>query len=148
MLAGCTASPVHAPAPVARDAGPPHDAGPPRDATTTLLYVPPPDMGCPTLVSHDAGPPGRCSPILGSGELQSCPDGTIVHGTAAYECCPCTALDCGNPACCATAVCANATACRAVTCHGLPASCGGRANVDCDDFPEDCDEPCCPCTSC
>ena len=24
----------------------------------------------------------------------------------------------------------------------------GKVNFDCDDFPEDCDEPCCPCSTC
>ena len=30
----------------------------------------------------------------------------------------------------------------------VTASCGGKVNFDCDDFPEDCDEPCCPCSTC
>jgi hypothetical protein len=30
----------------------------------------------------------------------------------------------------------------------LPASCNGMVDTDCDDFPEDCDEPCCYCSNC
>jgi hypothetical protein len=46
-------------------------------------------------------------------------------------------------------VCAGNSACNTVTCtNSLPASCNGMTNADCDDFPEDCDEPCCRCSSC
>jgi hypothetical protein len=31
------------------------------------------------------------------------------------------------------------------TTGGLPPACNGVANGDCDDWPEDCDELCCPC---
>jgi hypothetical protein len=64
------------------------------------------------------------------------------------ECCPCTANDCGNPGCCAEQVCANNPQCSGLTCVPLPAMCNGMQNADCDDFPEDCDEPCCKCTMC
>ena len=64
------------------------------------------------------------------------------------QCCPCTAGDCGNAGCCAEAVCLNDAQCSGLVCKPLPSSCMGRVNADCDDFPEDCDEPCCKCTTC
>ncbi len=107
---------------------------------------------CGTQCNADAGP--GCSCPKGSGDTATCPRGDygvsggnpLGGGWAA--CCPCTANDCNNPACCAEAVCAGNPACNSVTCRTLPASCNGQVNWDCDDFPEDCDEPCCPCTSC
>ena len=50
--------------------------------------------------------------------------------------------------CCAESVCAGNSQCAGLTCKPLPASCNGKVNADCDDFPEDCDEPCCKCTNC
>ena len=49
---------------------------------------------------------------------------------------------------CGEAVCAGSSSCAGLTCKPLPASCNGQVNFDCDDFPEDCDEPCCPCSNC
>jgi hypothetical protein len=62
-------------------------------------------------------------------------------------CCPCTAKDCSESTanCCGEAVCAGNAGCGGLTCRPLPASCNGKVNADCDDFPEDCDEPCCEC---
>jgi hypothetical protein len=88
----------------------------------------------------------------GDGDTATCPAGDVgitsggIPGTV--QCCPCTAADCGNPVCCDQAVCAGDPRCGDVSCKPLPSSCGGKVNFDCDDFPEDCDEPCCPCTSC
>ncbi len=88
----------------------------------------------------------------GSGDTATCPAGYVgltsggIPGTV--QCCPCTANDCANPVCCDQSVCAGNPQCSGVSCKPLPSSCGGKVNFDCDDFPEDCDEPCCPCTSC
>jgi hypothetical protein len=67
-------------------------------------------------------------------------------------CCPCTANSCNNPnnfgqdaACCMASVCAGASTCTGSNCGALPASCNGQTDTDCDDWPEDCDEPCCAC---
>jgi hypothetical protein len=88
----------------------------------------------------------------GEGDVATCPDGMVGISMGAFpgtvECCPCTANDCGNPGCCAESVCAGNSACTGLTCKALPASCMGQVNFDCDDFPEDCDEPCCKCTTC
>jgi hypothetical protein len=87
----------------------------------------------------------------GSGDQMTCPDGFhdvhkgLFPGTD--ECCPCaTANDCNDVNCCGNAICANASACQGMQCRSLPASCNGQVSADCDDFPEDCDEPCCKCT--
>jgi hypothetical protein len=94
----------------------------------------------------------ECVCPKGEGDVATCPDGMvgITNGTfpGTVECCPCTASDCTNPGCCAEPVCAGNAACNGLTCNTLPASCNGQVNFDCDDFPEDCDEPCCKCTSC
>jgi hypothetical protein len=88
----------------------------------------------------------------GSGDTATCPAGMVgltsngIPGTV--ECCPCTANDCSNAVCCAESVCAGNSACAGLTCKPLPPSCNGTVNFDCDDFPEDCDEPCCPCSTC
>ncbi len=88
----------------------------------------------------------------GSGDTATCPDGFfgVYGGTLppVVECCPCTASDCGNAGCCAESVCAGSSQCAGLTCKPLPASCNGQVNADCDDFTEDCDEPCCKCTNC
>jgi hypothetical protein len=91
----------------------------------------------------------------GSGDTATCPAGMvgITNGgtlttPGTVECCPCTANDCGNAVCCDQAVCAGSSQCSPYTCKTLPASCNGQVNFDCDDFPEDCDEPCCPCSNC
>jgi hypothetical protein len=88
----------------------------------------------------------------GSGDTATCPAGMVGITSGGFpgtvECCPCTASDCTNAVCCAEAVCAGNASCSGLTCKTLPASCGGKVNFDCDDFPEDCDEPCCPCSTC
>jgi hypothetical protein len=91
-----------------------------------------------------------CSCPMGTGDTAMCPAGThgVSHGLD-YECCPCTANDCATDTnCCSETVCQGNSACTAVTCAPLPPSCNGMTNADCDDFPEDCDEPCCNCSSC
>ncbi|HEY8039217.1 MAG TPA: hypothetical protein VIF15_05455 [Polyangiaceae bacterium] len=102
--------------------------------------------------SCDAGgglDPG-CVCMTGSGDTATCPAGDhYVHkgglpGTD--ECCPCTVSNCGDYNCCGESVCAGNAACGNVTCRPLPSSCNGQVSADCDDFPEDCDEPCCECT--
>jgi hypothetical protein len=102
--------------------------------------------------SCDAGAtdPG-CVCVTGSGDTATCPQGThYVHkgpplgGTD--ECCPCTTSTCGDYNCCGESVCAGNAACSNMTCRPLPSSCNGQVSADCDDFPEDCDEPCCECT--
>ena len=96
-----------------------------------------------------------CVCPMGSGDAATCPQG--MHGVTKggslttpgiTECCPCTGSDCGDPTCCAESVCAGNSQCGGLTCNTLPASCNGQVNADCDDFPEDCDEPCCPCSMC
>ncbi|HZS36871.1 MAG TPA: hypothetical protein VFF06_08595 [Polyangia bacterium] len=88
----------------------------------------------------------------GSGDTATCPEGMLGVNKGGFpgslECCPCTTNDCGNAACCGETVCAGNPQCSQYTCKPLPASCNGQVNADCDDFPEDCDEPCCKCTSC
>jgi hypothetical protein len=104
----------------------------------------------PPQCSADAGLPNGCSCPTGSGDTQTCPSGThVVQGPKFAECCPCSTSDCANDVnCCGTAACANAANCQGLTCTTLPASCNGQVNTDCDDFPEDCDEPCCLCSQC
>jgi hypothetical protein len=95
--------------------------------------------------------PGEQLP-KGSGDTATCPEGMLGVTKGGFpgsvECCPCTANDCGNAACCGETVCAGNSQCSQYTCKPLPASCNGQVNADCDDFPEDCDEPCCKCTNC
>jgi hypothetical protein len=91
----------------------------------------------------------------GSGDTATCPAGFVgitnggsLTSPGTVECCPCSAADCTNAACCAETVCKGSSSCSGYTCNTLPASCNGQVNFDCDDFPEDCDEPCCPCSNC
>jgi hypothetical protein len=106
---------------------------------------------CQSQCKVDGSRTGCVCPV-GDGDTATCPAGDVgitsggIPGTV--QCCPCTANDCGNAVCCGEAVCANDPRCGDVSCKPLPSSCGGKVNFDCDDFPEDCDEPCCPCTSC
>jgi hypothetical protein len=89
-----------------------------------------------------------CVCQTGDGDTATCPKGMHSTGdpfTGGTECCPCTASDCGQPNCCGEDVCAGNASCGTFTCAPLPASCGGKVSADCDDFPEDCDEPCCEC---
>jgi hypothetical protein len=95
--------------------------------------------------------PGCVCPT-GDGDTATCPDGMFGISNNGFppqvECCPCTANDCSNAGCCAETVCAGNPACSGLTCNSLPPSCNGQVNADCDDFPEDCDEPCCKCSMC
>ncbi|MGZ3423190.1 MAG: hypothetical protein ACXWUG_24655 [Polyangiales bacterium] len=90
-----------------------------------------------------------CVCAEGSGDTATCPKGYhAVSGGPVMpnlECCPCAVKDCGDPNCCGEALCKGDPKCGMWTCHDLPASCGGKVSADCDDFPEDCDEPCCEC---
>ena len=103
----------------------------------------------PVCQPHCSMPDNGCTCPMGAGDNAMCPQGTIgvSHGLD-YECCPCTGDTCGNPGCCATQACANDPQCVGMNCVPLPAMCNGMQNADCDDFPEDCDEPCCPCRMC
>jgi hypothetical protein len=77
----------------------------------------------------------------------TCPMGFTegFGASGADQCCPCTTATCStDPSCCATAPCAGTASCPS-SCTPLAPACGGRVDTDCDDFPEDCDEPCCPC---
>jgi hypothetical protein len=67
------------------------------------------------------------------------------------QCCPCTASDCTDINCCPYDVCSGSSTCAGIPCmpvSSLPASCNGQVSTDCDDWPEDCDEPCCLCSEC
>jgi hypothetical protein len=94
--------------------------------------------------------PGCVCP-KGSGDTETCPVGDhVIHKGGPFggtdECCPCT--DCNDINCCGTDACKNSSACSGLTCKPLPPSCNGQVDSDCDDFPEDCDEPCCLCSQC
>jgi hypothetical protein len=98
--------------------------------------------------------PGCVCPS-GEGDVATCPSGmhAVTMGTigGTIECCPCSGSTCGDPNCCAEAECAGNAACGGLTCMPLnPSTCTDSSghlvvNADCDDFPEDCDEPCCAC---
>jgi hypothetical protein len=109
-------------------------------------------LGNPACTEHCALTGSECVCPDGQGDVATCPEGMVGHTNGAFpptvECCPCTANDCTNAACCGEAVCAGNPACDGLVCDTLPPSCNGQVNFDCDDFPEDCDEPCCKCTSC
>ncbi|HEY6461578.1 MAG TPA: hypothetical protein VIY73_15530 [Polyangiaceae bacterium] len=104
---------------------------------------------CQSSCDAGGGLDPNCVCMTGSGDTATCPQGdTYVHkgglpGTD--ECCPCTASTCSSYNCCGEAVCAGNSACSGMSCRSLPASCNGTVSADCDDFPEDCDEPCCEC---
>jgi hypothetical protein len=153
---GCTALDGGVPHAGTFDAGPRSDGG--RIVIGTGVHGGSTDAGS---VEHlqgvDGGwsdattPPTQCEPVAGAGDVATCPAGdvaTFVGGIDAVLCCLCTAADCGNAVCCAESVCAGSPLCAPYHCAPLPASCGGLVDADCDDFPEDCDEPCCPCTMC
>lgn len=107
------------------------------------------DPGCQNGCKN---PDPGCVCAMGSGDTALCPKGTygVTKGVLPpiIECCPCTANDCGNAGCCAEQVCQGNQQCAPYNCNQLPPMCNGMVNADCDDFPEDCDEPCCICTSC
>jgi hypothetical protein len=102
--------------------------------------------------SHDV--PQGCVPPQGDGEKALCAPGLVgfVRSDGLFgsqpQCCPCTVADCGTPGCCADPVCQGSPLCAGLRCHSLSDTCHGMQNFDCDDFPEDCDMPCCACTSC
>lgn len=85
----------------------------------------------------------------GTGDTATCPKGdkaiALPPPTLTIECCPCAKSDCGDANCCGETICKGDPKCGSVTCRDLPPSCGGKVSADCDDFPEDCDEPCCEC---
>jgi hypothetical protein len=105
------------------------------------------DPGCQNDCQN---PDPGCVCPMGGGDTALCPDGTFGKnfGLGGVECCPCTANDCGNAGCCAEQVCQGNQLCAPLNCNTLPPMCKGMVNADCDDFPEDCDEPCCKCTMC
>jgi hypothetical protein len=106
----------------------------------------------PACQGNCTNPDNGCVCPMGAGDTATCPEGYIGVDSNGFppvtECCPCTAQTCGNPGCCAEPVCAGNQACNGYTCKPLPQMCNGMVNADCDDFPEDCDEPCCKCTNC
>src|SRR5579871_4406938 len=113
------------------DCADPACAKDPACAPKPDMSMPPADManGC-TFLNSD----GRC------------PAGTYFS-LFPFGCCPCTAQTCNQPVCCVAQVCANAQQCG--MCLGgkamLEPACMGHVDSDCDDFPEDCDQLCCPC---
>jgi hypothetical protein len=104
----------------------------------------------PSCMSQGVDPGCVCP--QGAGDTETCPAGDhVVHkgGFPGYdECCPCVATDCTDVNCCGNAVCATDPNCSNMNCAPLPPSCNGQVDTDCDDFPEDCDEPCCLCRNC
>jgi hypothetical protein len=94
------------------------------------------DPGC--VCPNGTGDTGLCP----AGDHLVTQGGNLLH----QECCPCT--DCTDINCCGNAVCNGSPNCAGLNCQPLPASCNGQVSTDCDDFPEDCDEPCCQCTNC
>jgi hypothetical protein len=109
---------------------------------------PVPSQCCQTQCQNPLDPGCVCP--KGQGDEETCPVGDHVISKGAPfgtdECCPCT--DCSDINCCGNSACKNAPACADLTCRPLPASCNGQVSTDCDDFPEDCDEPCCLCSKC
>ena len=97
--------------------------------------------GASVSVALDAGyaVPTTC---VAAGDRQ-CPVGTVR--ARGEMCCPCTVDECGLPTCCASQVCQTSAICASCAGSPLPAACNGLVDFDCDDFPEDCDQPCCPC---
>ena len=96
-----------------------------------------------------------CVCPTGSGDSATCPIGdhlvSIAGSVLSQQCCPCTGSDCGDLNCCAYAVCSGSSSCAGIPCvpaSSLPASCNNQVSTDCDDWPEDCDEPCCLCSEC
>jgi hypothetical protein len=107
-----------------------------------------------TCTSSSALSPGCVCPT-GSGDTGTCPAGdhlvSIGGSLLQQQCCPCTTNDCDDLNCCGYDVCSASSSCAGIPCiavSGLPASCNGQVSTDCDDWPEDCDEPCCLCGSC
>ena len=133
--------------PRAEDCSMPHDLNCNRLSGCFDLFA---CASSPSCMEHCADPlmPGCVCP-MGSGDVATCPQGdfAVTMGTlgGTIQCCPCRASDCGQPNCCNEAVCRGNGSCGGLNCPALPASCNGMVNADCDDFPEDCDEPCCEC---
>jgi len=111
------------------------------------------------LTAQNCQPVCRADPgcVCPTGSINSdnamCPGGmhSVVTGAGPtsggfVECCPCLASDCGTiMECCGEPVCAGSSACSGVSCRTLPPSCNGMVSFDCDDYDEDCDQPCCRC---
>ena len=99
-----------------------------------------PDMSMPPV--DMAMPPGCTLPDQNG----RCPMGTYFGiSLNGFGCCPCTAQTCDQPSCCATQQCAGAQQCGMCMGAMLDPACQGKVDSDCDDFPEDCDQLCCPC---
>jgi hypothetical protein len=92
------------------------------------------------FVQCDGGLSGKCTlPVNGR-----CPNGDYFD-KGQHLCCPCDATTCNRPACCAQPACGGDPACVMCNNATLDPACGGTVDTDCDDFPEDCDQLCCPC---
>jgi hypothetical protein len=95
-------------------------------------------------------PDGGCLPPDSSAR---CPAGAYYDDSTDPPCClPCTAAQCAtNGECCLASVCKGTSGCTMCVNAGpngtpqLDPACKGRVDSDCDDYPEDCDELCCPC---
>jgi hypothetical protein len=111
-------------------------------------------LGNPACAPPPCMPSNGCTCPMGVGDAATCPDGDYGDPLTGL-CCPCTASTCDNLGCCGEPVCAGAAGCGQLVCNGLPASCNGMVNQDCDwedlatsdinNPPEDCDMPCCKC---
>jgi hypothetical protein len=104
------------------------------------------DAGCPPANGVNGCPIGYTNPYcVSSGGAITC----TYNGNGPFCCAPCAAADCADPtkaaACCLSAACASAPECQACQGQQLDPLCNGVLASDCDDYPEDCDELCCPC---
>jgi hypothetical protein len=106
------------------------------------------DCNDPACFNDPACLPARangCAPNLPADSDGRCRAGYYSDGNGC--CAHCTAMDCNFPECCLIAACTQAPHCGMCV-GGRPAldpACHGRVDADCDDFPEDCDQLCCPC---
>lgn len=110
---------------------------------------------CCSAMCAPANVTAGCACPTGTGDSATCPLGdhlvSINGSLLQQQCCPCTAADCSDLNCCGYDVCSASASCAGANCmpaSSLPASCNGQVSTDCDDWPEDCDEPCCLCASC